>query len=112
MLISVFTENISEAGGSDTSGELTIENLKSVYIMLYHTRSKWHEIGLELDVDFETLNVIEQDNSNIIRRFQAVLATWLNNGSSRTWKTLANAVGGNIVERPDIRKIIIEKYCM
>ena len=36
---------------------LGILNLKEVKKVTYHTRSKWFHLGIELDIEFDTLKV-------------------------------------------------------
>ena len=43
----------------------------------WDARKEWYNIGLELNIDADTLDVIEDDKKGIEDRFRAMLKTWL-----------------------------------
>ena len=45
--------------------------------MFWKARAKWYNIGLELEIDPGTLNVIEGNDKNIDNCFRVMLTTWL-----------------------------------
>ena len=77
-----------------TLGSLyTIKNLRQVQRATWEGRTKWYNIGLELDIDPETLDTIKGNNDNIDDRFRAMLMTWLKMVDPRpTWEALAEAL--------------------
>jgi hypothetical protein len=80
------------------AGKLTIKDLCKIQRASWEGRTKWYNIGLELDIDPETLNTIKGNNDNIDDRFQAMLMTWLKMVDPRpTWEALAEALRSPIV---------------
>jgi hypothetical protein len=80
------------------SEKLTIKDLRKVLRATWEGRTKWYDIGLELDIDPETLDTIKGNNDNISDRFQAMLKTWLKMIDPRpTWEALAEALRSPIV---------------
>ena len=57
--------------------ELSIKNLGVVMTAAWGARLKWYYIGLQLNIDPGTLDVIEGNNKNIDDCFLAMLTTWL-----------------------------------
>ena len=43
----------------------------------WDARTKWYNLGLELDLDIATLDSIKENNDSIEDRFRAMLTTWL-----------------------------------
>ena len=70
---------ISSNGGTSpaVTGHLTIKDLRKVQRAAWDARTKWFNIGLELEIDPETLDTIKRDNSDTEDRFRAMLTTWL-----------------------------------
>jgi len=55
--------------------------------------AEWKDIGTELDIDIDMLNIIEKDNpwqSEIC--FQKTLEKWLKGSTNATWRTLEVAL--------------------
>ena len=76
-----------------TEGELNLNDLRKVLRATWEGRTKWNYIGLELDIDQETLDTIKGNNDNIDDRFRAMLTTWLKMVNPRpTWEALAEAL--------------------
>ena len=74
----------SKASSSDNTvtsppeaGQLNFKDLCKVQRATWNARTKWYNIGLELKIDPETLNVIEGNNKDIDNCFRAMLTTWL-----------------------------------
>ena len=55
-----------------------------------------------LQVPIEELEHIENDEGKLSRKFQNMIQFWLQNGKSRTWYALADALRNKTVGRPDI----------
>ena len=56
---------------------LNTSDLRKVQRAAWEARAKWYNIGLELDIDQATLDVIEGNNKNIDDSFRAMLTAWL-----------------------------------
>ena len=62
---------------SDFLDGLSIKDLGKVQRAAWESRAQWYNIGLELEIDLETLDVIEGNNKDINSCFRAMLTTWL-----------------------------------
>ena len=83
--------------------ELTIKDLRMVQRAAWDARSKWYNIGLELEIDPGTLNVIEVDNKKTDDCFRAMLTTWLNTVEPKpTSAALADALRSPTVGYVDL----------
>ena len=73
---------------------LSVRDLRSVQDRLWLVRMKWSVIGLALEIDPATLEVIKMDNpNNTDGAFQSTLLTWLRrNKPLPCWKALAEAL--------------------
>ena len=64
-----------------TSWFLTVElvsgNLKKLCNLVSEAKSKWFELGFQLDIDLTELEVIKAENTKINTRFLKMLSTWL-----------------------------------
>ena len=63
------------------------------YIIKKHA-TDWYDIGIELGLELETLDIIENDHSHkSVTCFQKTLDKWLKlNNDDATWKTLEVAL--------------------
>ena len=52
----------------------------------------WHEIGIELGLEVEELNIIEEDCDRSVKRLRKTLETWLNVDDDATWNALEVAL--------------------
>ena len=59
---------------------------------LWSARFKWREIGIALNIDTSTLQVIEMDRCRVDDRFVAVLTLLEKGGIEPCWKVLAKAL--------------------
>ena len=84
--------------------ELTIKDLRMVLRAAWDGRSKWYNIGLELEIDPGTLKVIEGNNyKNIDDCFRDMLTTWLNTVEPKpTSAALADALRSPTVGYVDL----------
>ena len=69
-----------------------MKDLNRYVIRKYAT--KWHDIGIELGLNLDVLDIIEKDNSQqSIICFQKTLDKWLKlNADNATWKNLEVAL--------------------
>ena len=89
------------------SKPLTLQDLKEVKNISWNARTKWREIGIQLKIDYETLNVIECDCDNVDSRFDKMLSTWLIQiNPEPTWTRLSSALKSKPVDREDIAQNI------
>ena len=63
-------------------------DLGQVHELLYPARNKWYSLGLALGLMAETLNDIEDNNSDNGTRFRKMLNICLENSTSLTWSGL------------------------
>ena len=88
------TVQSSSSGGTyacDTAAKKL--DIKEVQRAAWDARAKWYNIGLELNIDSGTLDVIERNNMDIDDRFRIMLTTWLRTVDPRpTWEALAEAL--------------------
>jgi len=55
--------------------------------------SEWKDVGMELDIDIDELNIIEKDNLRQSKMyFQKTLEKWLKMSTNPTWSTLEAAL--------------------
>lgn len=74
-------------------GLLDISDLVKIQNLIWDGRVKWKNIGLNLGIDFSTLNVIEEDNPrNVDKCFQVMLTKWLQSGNGATLSDLIQAL--------------------
>ena len=78
---------------SADAGKLNTKDLRKVQRASWEARTKWYNIGLELNIDPETLNTIKENNDNIDDRFRTMLIAWLKMIDPKpTWEALAEAL--------------------
>ena len=53
---------------------------------------KWYRLGLELDIHYKTLQVIEDDTHNCEKALIKVLQEWLDNCTNPTWIAVVQAL--------------------
>ena len=58
-------------------GSVDINDLRKIQRVAWESRAQWYNIGLELDIDPGTLDVIEGNNKDINNCFRAMLTSWL-----------------------------------
>ena len=69
-------------------------DLKEVQQTVWKARKKWYNIGLELNIDPDTLDVVEENcRADCEKCFTAMLKIWLKPASPKpTWTALAKAL--------------------
>ena len=69
-----------------------MKNLNRYVTMRYATN--WYDIGLELDLELDVLEIIKKDNpQQSVTCFRKTLDKWLKlNGDNATWKALEVAI--------------------
>ena len=75
------------------------ESLKDITSCLWPARLKWRQIGIALEIDASTLEVIHEDHHRVDDCFLDVIIKWLKNGKHvPCWKVLAEALSSPPVE--------------
>ena len=79
---------------SCATGCLEINDLRAVQRAVWDARSKWYDVGVELLVSPDTLDVIEEDKRGVCDTcFREMLKEWLRRPKPRpTWVELAEAL--------------------
>ena len=80
---------------------------------LFSVREKWYDIGLELNIPFQTLNVIEKDSpNNCANCLRKMLMDWLSSSSpDPSWSGLVEALSSEPVAEKKLARAIQSKYC-
>ena len=80
-------------------GQLTVKDLKTVRKAVWGARTKWMDIGLELDLDITDLNAIELTHRGDIGRcFIDMLTLWLKQvDPPPIWSTMVAALQEPII---------------
>ena len=78
----------------DATGRLTIADLKVVRSTLWEARSRWKDVGIELDLLITDLDAIESSHgANIGECFTKMLTSWLKRiDPPPTWSTIVAAL--------------------
>jgi hypothetical protein len=93
---------------------LSVKHLKTVLNELFDAKIKWHNLGLELELDNSILESIRKDyRENIDDCFRETIVAWFKSSSEapKTWSTLADALKAPIVGFGQLATQIEEKYC-
>ena len=89
-------------------------DLRCVRSAIYSVRHKWYDIGLELDIPFQTLNVIKRDcPQNSADCLREMLVEWLSRTSpAPSWSSLVEALSSEPVGEKRLADEIHGKYCV
>lgn len=72
---------------------MTTDDLKEVLVLLLKARDKWYNIGIELQIDVEELNMIDYKFDDLGDKLVHMLQAWLKLfGPEPTWSDLARAL--------------------
>ena len=69
----------------------------------------WREVGVQLDVDYATLDQIEQDCSKVETKKSRMLHTWMSNADNATWEDIVTALKN--MNLNNIARRVQAKYC-
>lgn len=87
-------------------------NLRAVRTALYSVRSKWYDIGVELEISHYTLDAIQKEKSDIKDCLTEMLKIWLSNTSPPpTWSGLIQALSSEPVAESRIAEDIRKQNC-
>ena len=92
--------------------QLTIEDLKTVKKAVWSARTKWKDIGLELDINQTDLDAIEAvHRSDIGRCLIEMLTLWLKQvDPPPTWSALVAALQDPTIEEGGLAEEIESKF--
>ena len=93
-------------------GHLTITDLKTVQAALWEARPKWYNLGLQLDMAVDDLDVIERKNlKNDDECLTDLLRQWLRQGNPPpTWKAIVKALQSPTVNLTPLACKIEDEY--
>ena len=87
--------------------DLVPDNLKKVCDLVWDARSKWFDLGFQLDVKYIELEVVEKDCSNVNSSFRKMLSTWLKMiDPPPSWEDLLTALEHDSVKCGDLAERI------
>ena len=80
---------------------------------IFSVRDKWYDIGVELNIPYTTLNVIEKDcPNNCADCLRKMLVAWLSSDSPPpSWSGLVEALSSEPVGEKRLAREICSKYC-
>ena len=94
---------------------LTKKDFKQVQNALWNARTKWMDIGIELNVDFEDLEVIKKNHPNDTDEcFRSMVMKLLEKiDPPPTWRVLVDALQSPAVSRAELADTILNQrmYC-
>ena len=93
-------------------GPLTTGDMKKICDSIWDARTKWYNIGIQLEIDVSVLDAIKQDNDDVGLRLTAMLNGWLKQTTpSPTWQALVHALKSPMVGCRHLAESIEKKYC-
>ena len=95
------------------TGNLGPHDLRAVRKAIFSVRTKWYDIGVELEIFHYTLDAIQAENpNNVARCLTKMLIKWLNRVSPPpTWSDLVQALSSEPVEEKVLAEKIRKQYC-
>ncbi len=94
------------------SDNLTIEDLKKVYLATFNARTKWKNILLILNVSSDTIDAIATRCQEIPENcYREGLKEWLNGGKGN-WKDVVEALSSPIVGHSSVAKTIEKDHVL
>ena len=91
---------------------MTTKDLKAVHESLWEVRSKWRNLGIQLDIKVEDLEAIAANNHQKVDEcFADCIICWLRQSNPPpTWTSLINALKSPTVGFQDLAKTLERKY--
>ena len=78
---------------------------------LVKAKACWYNIGIHLGVSTSTLDGIKHDEQETSNCHRKMLQEWLQNGKSRSWESLAEALGKETVGLASLKENILLEHC-
>ena len=91
---------------------MELNNLGRVQEEIFEARTKWYDIGLQLNVQVHTLDSIKSQFSDPKDCLREILKVWLKTAGKTTWKTLVDALMSRTIEESQLAARLKEKYCV
>ena len=90
------------------------DDLRSVRSAIYSIRNKWYDVGVELNISFQTLNAIRTDcPNNCADCLREMLVVWLSRTSPPpSWSGLVEALSSEPVGERRLAEQIHTQYCV
>ena len=77
----------------DSTTTLSTKDIRAVHKYLWPARHKWRRVGLAVEIDITTLEVIKMDNNRTDDCFMEMLTKWLRSKNPvPCWKNLTTAL--------------------
>ncbi len=91
---------------------LTVNDFKAVTNSLWPIRSKWQQLGVELDLELGDLDAIKKDHHGQCDEcFAAMLQKWLQSTAEPTWQKLCAALREPTVDNEGLSMDIAKLHC-
>jgi len=74
-------------------------------------RAKWCNLGIQLQVDMDTLDCLRAQFSDPGDQLREVLRAWVMTSDSPTWGTLAEALRSSVIGENQLAREVQQKYC-
>ena len=102
---------MSQQGGACAVGSGGTPSLKDLLKELKQVSSKWHNIGVMLNIDSGSLDSIETDNPrNCENCLREMLKVWLKQvNPAPSWQAIVEAL--DVLEEPKLAKELKQRYC-
>ena len=84
--------------------------LKNVYEDLINISNQWYDLGLQLELEEETLKTIKLDNPESQHCLREMLSTWLKIDPRPSWQTLCAALHSRTVGAEKLAGDLEAKY--
>ena len=95
-----------------TSDYINAKDLGIILKAAWKARVKWYNIGLELCIAPDTLDVIQNDNRDISDRcFREMLKVWLKSETPPTWTELVKALRSPTVGYQELAEELAQCHC-
>ena len=78
---------------------------------LYSVRSKWYNLGMQLQIPTESLNCIRMEKLSMPERLLKMLTVWLECTNPPTWNILTEALRSPSVGEGHLAQQLRDKYC-
>ena len=79
--------------------------------LLYDARSRWFDLGFQLDIKYTMLEVIKKDHSDVNSCFREMLSTWLKMiDPPPSWECLITALEHDSVKCGELAESIRQRF--
>lgn len=100
------------AGFNTDPSKLTTNDLGTVLEELVDVSAQWYPLGLQLNIDVGTLDVIKAQYSDPQEQLRGMLRSWLRSICDCSWKNLVGALRSRSVGENVLGYHLERKYCM